>query len=48
MGDGDGLAQTTRGRSDDLSERVNELEWPLGQLESRFESSTIKSHRTRG
>ena len=45
---GEDLAQPTRGRRDDLSELVNELERRLGQLESRFESPTTKSHRTRG
>jgi hypothetical protein len=39
---GDDLDQTTRGRRDDLSERVQELERRLGQLEARLEPSPPK------
>jgi polyhydroxyalkanoate synthesis regulator phasin len=39
---GDDLDQTTRGKRDDLGERVQELERRLGQLEARLEPSPPK------
>ena len=43
---GDDLDQTTRGRRDDLSERVQELERRLGQLEARLAPSLPSPSKT--